>query len=305
MSQPENRHPRVLVVYNPTAGGRRRKKMERTVAEMLRLGCHVEQYATRSAGDATRWLLEGDRPTFDVVVAAGGDGTVNEVVNGLRPQEALAILPLGTVNVLARELRLPRKPSKVALAVASFENRGGTGSILPGVVVDSRRRFVMMVGVGIDAWVVGGVDLKLKRRIGRIAYVLSLLEQLPHYGDIEYRCRVDGEEHRAFALIVSRIRLYGGSFVLSPEASLQQRHLRVVLFTNRGYWRLLKALLAFVFGRLELSKGVSAVSGSEVVVEGPLGEATQIDGDVGEPLPIRLAVEEEAVRVVGCAGEAR
>ncbi len=305
-----NGPPRVLVVYNPAAGGRRRKKVVIAVAEMRRLGCEVEEYATRSAGDATRTLRNEDRPSFDVVMAAGGDGTVNEVVNGIRPQEALAILPLGTVNVLARELGLPRSPREVAAAVAatdgsSADRSEGVGSVFPGLVLDTGRRFLMMVGVGLDAWVVGGVDLGLKRRIGRLAYAVSLLKELRRYGSTQYRCVVDGEEHRAYTLIVSRIRHYGGSFVLSPSASLHRRHLRVVLFTHPGFFGLLRSLGAFVVGRLELSRGVSAIWGSEVCVEGPEGEATQIDGDVGELLPVRLVVEERPVYIVGCEEDAR
>ena len=131
-----------LVIFNPTAGGRRRARLDRVLAHMRALGAVVTLHETTARGDAERTAREAPADVHDVIVAAGGDGTINEVINGLAGRRMpLGIIPLGTANVLAAELDLPQDIDGLARTIAL----GRTSPVNLGEV--NGRRFVMMAGV--------------------------------------------------------------------------------------------------------------------------------------------------------------
>ncbi len=138
---------RILVIFNPAAGSARRRaqRLRRIIAELERRGCKVAVRPTQGPGDALRLARDADAH-FDVIVAAGGDGTVNEVANGVfAASRPLAVVPLGTGNVLANEIGLPRKPQDLARLIAE----GAPQPLWPGRAGD--RLFVAMTGIGFDA----------------------------------------------------------------------------------------------------------------------------------------------------------
>src|SRR5690242_8459419 len=138
-----------MVIYNPTAGRRRRRKLDAVVDALTQHGVQVTLRATTCRGDAERLSGEASSRDFDRLVVAGGDGTINEAINGLRDRTLpLAIVPLGTANVLAAELDLPLDPPAVAEAIV----QGRPRAVAIGRV--NGRAFAMMAGVGFDAYVV-------------------------------------------------------------------------------------------------------------------------------------------------------
>ncbi len=152
---------RLLVILNPTAGRSHRGRFRATLERLRALGCDITLRETVAAGEASALARAADPAAFDGVVAAGGDGTVNEVINGLIGTPLpLALLPLGTANVLAAEIGLGLAPDTVARAIVEGPQR----PIACGRAGD--RHFTQMAGVGFDAQVVEHVDLALKRRIG-------------------------------------------------------------------------------------------------------------------------------------------
>jgi diacylglycerol kinase (ATP) len=158
---------RILAIYNPTAGRRARGKLERFCASLTRLGATVTLAETNAPLHARELAAAADPAQFDVVAVAGGDGTINEAVNGLTGSPLpLALLPLGTANVLANELGLPRAPEALAEIAAQAPIR----SIFPGEIITAERnepwRSLLMAGIGFDAEVVANLNTKLKRRIG-------------------------------------------------------------------------------------------------------------------------------------------
>ena len=170
----------MMVIYNPTAGRRRTQLLWRVLDVMSGNGVHLDLAETRHAGHATSLARDAAARGTALIVAAGGDGTVAEVANGLAGSESrIGIIPLGTANVLAHELGLPFAPQAVAAALAF----GRTRPLWTGVVRshDSRRVFVQMVGAGFDAQVVHRLPLQLKRAVGRGAYVAQSLRELTRY----------------------------------------------------------------------------------------------------------------------------
>ncbi|MBF6723614.1 diacylglycerol kinase family lipid kinase, partial [Acinetobacter baumannii] len=184
------------VIFNPAAGGGREKRLRRFVRALEKGGARVRLYYTRTPADATRYLQALENQG-DCVVAAGGDGTTNDVINGLRPGVALGLFPVGTANVLAREVNLPRRPEALARIVLEGRTMPVTPARLNG------RRFMMMCGIGYDAWVVDQVNLALKRRLGKLAYVLAMVRQVCRYGKVHYRVTVDGRPLDCFSAVIT------------------------------------------------------------------------------------------------------
>ncbi len=287
---------RFLIVLNPAAGHARRHHITLIAEALKKAGSAVvDIHETRGPGDAMT-ALPAVAGNYDVVVAAGGDGTVNEVLNGLRdhPAVTLGLIPCGTTNVLATELGLPDAPEKVAAVLAG----GHTRAIHPGSV--NGRRFGMMVGVGYDAWVVQGVDAALKQKIGKLAYVLSMLRELRQFGQRRYRLELDGEVHEAGSAVLTLGRHYAGSYILARDACIDSAEMDVVLVQTSSALSFLLMLFALPLGlaaRLPFMKTVKAKT-ARISVIGGAREALQADGDMAGSLPAELAVSAHAIRVL-------
>ena len=293
MAIPRSGVRRVVVVFNPTAGRARRDRLEAVIDHLRSLGCAVDIRQTDAPGhaeDVTR-SLENDE--VDVVAAAGGDGTVNEVVNGLHGKTiALAVIPLGTANVLADEVGLGRTVTKIAETIA----HGGIRPIRVGSA--NGRRFVMMAGVGFDAEVVDGVRLGLKKVIGPLAYVWEMARQAFTYQFSGCDVEIDGLHHHAVSAIVCNGRSYGGPLTAAPQADLADDCFQVVLFTRTGWFNVLRYGLALVAGRLPYLSDVRIHPGRHVVIRGTTGAPVQADGDILTRLPVDITIDPGLVLMV-------
>lgn len=301
-SEPQARR-RFLVIHNPVAGARRARRLRAVVAALeTDFGAAVTVRATTGPGDAegiARSLAPG---ATDALVVAGGDGTINEVINGLAAGRGLAaggdegmsvplgIVPIGTANVLAGELGLPAASADAAAAraVAEVLARGTVRPVHLGVA--NGRCFAMMAGVGLDARVVETVDTRLKRLIGKGAYVVETLVQLALRPDVRYRVTVDGLTSEVASVIVAKGHFYGGRFVCAPEARLEEPLLQVCLFPRPGRWNAVRYIWGVTAGRLRHFPDYRVVPAERVVVTGPPGDAVQGDGDVVARLPVEIAV---------------
>ena len=283
---------KALVMYNPVAGGGRDALLARFVVALEARGVKTRVYRTQHAGDATTYL-RSQAIDADIVIAVGGDGTTNEVINGLPDGIPLGVFATGTANVLAQELSLPKRPEQAAAVIAA----GQDVRIWPALI--DGRRFMMMAGLGYDAWVVEGVDLSLKQRLGKLAYVLSMLRQIPRYGAARYRLLVDGRPHDCFSAILTNGRYYGGSFLLSRQADISRQAIQVLMFQKSGVGALLRFLLALLFGRMEQMAGVASVAARRVELVSPEGEPVQVDGDLAGQVPVTIEVDQRplAIRV--------
>jgi diacylglycerol kinase (ATP) len=290
---------RLLVIHNPMAGARRRRRFRATLAALEAAGAGIRVLDTGARGDAERMARDLAASGFDALVAAGGDGTVNEIVNGLlaRPEAAgpvpFGVIPLGTANVLAAELELPFDPAEVADLLV----RGRPRRIHPGLA--NGRAFSMMAGVGLDARVVERVDPVLKRIAGKGAYAAETLRQLAFGRPAAYRVTVDGGQSREVgAVILAKGRFYGGRFVCAPDARLDDPCLHACLFPRIGRRHALRYAAGVVLGTIRRMHDYAVVRAGRVLVEGPEGEAVQGDGDVIARLPLDVRVASGPLTVI-------
>ena len=284
---------RLLIIFNPAAGWRRRQRLAPVLAQLREQGCALELRETQGPGDAERFAAEADPGAFDLVVVAGGDGTVNETINGLaRSGLPLALIPLGTANVLAAEIGLSTDPAAVARCVAFGQPR----PIALGAA--NGRRFILMAGAGFDAHVVAGVSVPMKRRLGKGAYVLSTLRQLLVFDFPSYEVLSDNTVHHAASVIVTNARYYGGRFVCAPDASLESATLQVCLFQRGGRLAAIGYALALFSGRLPRLSSYRLIEARRIEVRGRPGEPIQVDGDGIGQLNVAIEVLPKALDLV-------
>jgi diacylglycerol kinase (ATP) len=284
---------RLLIIFNPTGGGRRRRRFEEVVAELRRLGCEVTVRPTGSRGDAEQLAASADPNRYDILVVAGGDGTINEAVNGLEHARLpLAILPLGTANVLAAEIGMATDPRTVARTIA-------LGRPCPiSVATANGRRFLLMAGVGFDAHVVRHVDLALKRWVGKSAYGIAILRQLRAFPFREYTVTIDGRTWQAASVLVANAHFYGGRFVCAPAADLRTPTLEVCMFERRGRLSALGYTLAMLTGHLPKLTSYRTISARKVHIDGGSNEPVQGDGDIIGHLDVTIEIVPEALHLV-------
>jgi diacylglycerol kinase (ATP) len=289
-----------LVIYNPTAGGRRLQRLHDVLARLRQRAVDIRLEPTDSRGHAER--LACDMAQADLVIAAGGDGTINEVINGLMAAQAqgrrvppLGLIPLGTANVLASEIGLEIDADSIVEALlgqAEMEYR--PGRLRNGVIM---RHFGMMAGIGFDADVVSKVDIRWKRALGRGAYGLASAGRFFAYRPHLFRLTIDGAPYQAASVVVSRGRHYAGAFVAAPKASLNVPALNVCLFEQPGRFAVLRYGSALLRNALPRARGYRVVSGNTVEILGSDSQLVQADGDIVATLPLQLDVAEQAIRL--------
>jgi len=281
---------RVLVVFNPIAGRTRPGHFEGVVSELQQLGCDVTVRETTRRGDAETFARLSDPSNVDAIVAAGGDGTIDEVLNGLMGPEGpqntipLGIIPLGTANVLAAEIGLPSTPKDIAAVIA-------TGTRLhchPGQA--NGHFFLMMAGVGFDAHVVDITHPRLKKMFGKGAYAYATVCQLLRPPPGPYKVTIEGVAYAAASVVVGKGHFYAGTFVCTPDARLDSPLFQICLFRDGGAWATLKYLFGFLTAKLPQMANVTLMQTDQLRIEGPPGDPVQGDGDIFTSLPLDIQI---------------
>ncbi len=288
----------MMVIFNPAAGRRRAQSLWRVLDLIAAHGIRLEIAETRHPGHATELARAAAVSGQSLVVAAGGDGTIAEVANGLSGAAGrLGIIPRGTATGLARELALPFAPAAVAAALAF----GRTRIVWPGQVLardgSGPLLFVQMIGAGFDAQVVHRLSGPLKRALGRNAYVLQGLREVARYGFAPIRLSLDGRDTEAGSVIVSKGQLYGGGYTLAPGASPTERGFTVALFDRRGPLSALMYGAALPLNLISKMPGLRLLRAHDVSIVSTDIPA-QADGDPAGQAPLTVTDAAQPMRVV-------
>jgi len=285
----------ILLIHNPTAGKRRKKRLQALLTCLRDAGYEVQERETKSSGDARQ--IATVAIGFDLIIAAGGDGTANDVVNGLCQRDrdehlpTLLFFPLGTQNVLAKELDLPAEPA----AYLPIIRDGHYLTFCPGIA--NSKRFLLMASVGLDARAVAGVKGWLKRLIGPAAYIVAAVFAL-RQGPANYDVAINGQTRQAAGVIVARAQYYGGNYKLFPGADLSIPKLSVMTLQNYGFTAAMRYGLAMVMKRMHNLHDVDIEMTASVEIRGPGAEPVQIDGDVLTSLPLLVSLEKREVKLL-------
>jgi diacylglycerol kinase (ATP) len=293
---------RIAIIFNPSAGGlagSKRARLDAAVDCFRRAGRDVELFPTTGpnmAGELGRAAVQSG---FDLLLAAGGDGTINEVLNGIvGSQIVFGALPAGTANVLACEVGLSGRPDNAAAQLLdAVPVRIGVG--VANLEGQPTRHFLMMAGVGLDARIVHELDLNLKKRLGKLAYWHGGFRQIGRHKG-RFRVVVDGVERIASFALLARVRNYGGDFEIARNIRLSDNDFEIVIFERHGWRDYVRFFGGVVINRLSKTYGVSIVRGDHAVLR-PVSDTpvhVQTDGEAIGLLPGTISVRPDALTLL-------
>jgi YegS/Rv2252/BmrU family lipid kinase len=291
---------KAILISNPKTGryGTRRRPNLETVCRHLRdHDLDVEIITTKAAGDATRIAKEAAAEGYDDIIVSGGDGTINEVLQGMIGSKTrMGILPTGTGNVLARELKLPLNTNQAAEVIA----RGRTRTIYPGCVIDGRdqtkRYFLLMAGIGLDATVIKRVHPGLKKRIGKAAFWYSGLSELAGWQPIPFEIEIDNKKYEATFAVIGKAAGYGGELSVTPRARIDQPEFEICVIESKSRLRYLRLLSHVMRAGIPPNKtGIRFFHATRAQARG--NTAVQIDGELLGDLPMSFEIAPHTIEV--------
>jgi YegS/Rv2252/BmrU family lipid kinase len=289
------------LIFNPTAGGVHRNpgQIERLVRALQAHGIEVAPLATTCCGHATSLARQAVSDGAEVVIVCGGDGTINEVAQSLvGTGTALAIWPSGTANVLAEELRLPRNPIALAKLIADDQAFPISVGCATKPETGWRRYFLLMAGIGLDATIVQGVDLNLKRLTGIGAYVASGLGYLARFPLTPFTIDFNGKRYESTFAVIANAARYAVCFTIAPQAKMDDDKLDVCLFNSRSRLAYLGYAFLSMTGKHTRSSGVIYQEAGKVDANSNDAALVQLDGDVVGRLPMQFEIVPRSLRVI-------
>jgi YegS/Rv2252/BmrU family lipid kinase len=293
---------RTCVIFNPAARGNQARHFRQHLGDMAGQSAFK---ATTAPGDARRLAAEAVAENFELIVAAGGDGTINEVLNGLGDapdgfeRARFGLLPLGTVNVFARELKIPLRVAraweilqngrelKIDLGCAEFSVNG----------VRKKQFFAQLAGAGLDARAIELVDWSQKKKIGPLAYVIAGLKALREQKP-KITARADGKNIDGELILIGNGKFYGGSFEILPGADLRDGLLEVCVFPRVDFPTLLRCAPSFLARQKLPEKVVRRFRAEKFELVCDSAAAFELDGEWAAHLPVTFSVVRERLRVI-------
>jgi diacylglycerol kinase (ATP) len=292
---------KAILISNPKTGryvSRRTTSIQELATYLQSLGVDVELSMTTGPGDAAEIAARAAQNGIADVIVAGGDGTINEAVQGLAGTSArLAIIPRGTANVLARELNLPLDGAQAAAVIA----RGHSRRIHFGVAIDekknTRRYFLLMAGIGLDASVVRRVSPSLKKHFGKAAFWFSGLSHLAKWNPKSFLIEAEGQRYNATFAAIGNAPSYGGDLAITPRARLDQPEFEVCIIDTFSRLRYLSFLSYAMRSGMPRNKGNVCFLQTNSVKG--IGDASvQVDGELIGQLPMTFEIAEQSIEVI-------
>lgn len=288
---PVQKHP-ITVIFNPRAGKQNRQKLARILSAV---NGAVQIRETEGAGHAR--VLAKQVSSDSRLFVAGGDGTINEALNGLmdclnegRTAPQLGIIPMGTANVLAIEIGLVHRHRPLI----AYLNDPQIIRVRPGLAND--RAFLLMVGAGPDAHTVAHISPRLKARIGKWAYVWQGLHTILRAPGPIMTVTIGPHRYRAAGLIATHASHYAGRYVIAPDANLTRDALNIVLMSENSRSALARYALSLVLNRLHTQSDVQNLTATELQIDCLDGEVPlQIDGEYLGASPCRVSLSDKSI----------
>ncbi|MBI2912659.1 MAG: diacylglycerol kinase family lipid kinase [Chloroflexi bacterium] len=285
-----------VIIVNPAAHNLpKRKRLQEAGRWLEERGWSVEWRETSGPREATGLAARAAERGALLLFVCGGDGTLNEAANGLAGSEtALAMIPAGTVNIWAKETRLPRRPLEAVQAAIEGERRqvdlGKAGE----------RYFLLMAGYGLDGAIARRLSKGMKGRLGATAYAIAAVRESLSYRGSRLTLRLDGEERQAevLMLVAGNTRNYAGVVEVTPEARADDGLLDICVYEGRGTADIVLHVARTLLRRHRRSRKVTyrQVRRLEMGWERPL--PVQLDGDLYEESPAEVTVAPAALWVM-------
>ena len=286
---------RILLIGNPVSGRGKTSAVVREVVSCAQeRGHEIEAVFTTSSGSACQ-LAANITPGFDCLMIAGGDGVINDVINGanLDTLPPLMVIATGTANMLARELSMP----KTAPEIIKLVERGKTATIKLGLA--NEKRFLMLVSAGFDALVTKQIKENRPKRLGFRGYIKPALKALRYYRPAALNVTMDSQTKvETEMVIVGRINKYGGIFRFSRNSSLTSETFEVCVFRKATLTSIIKYGLLGLFRLSELSSEIQRFSARHVIIDSRPASPVEVDGDYFCETPVSIQLTGQAIQVI-------
>jgi YegS/Rv2252/BmrU family lipid kinase len=298
-----------LLIHNPNAGNggaARRATLDAARHIFAAGGIEAELAETTGPGHATEIAERAAQEDRHLVIACGGDGTLNEIINGLAAHQnghrvPLALLPGGTANILAKELDLPWDiPSAAEKLVRGTVKEIALGLATPLEQPEKKKYFLSVGGAGPDGMIVYSIDLGLKARVGILAYWWEGVREVFRYKFPHFRVVNGDQKINASLAIVGRTQNYGGPFKITTEANLFENQFEILTLSTQSGLRYLSYLPSLWFEKLRGTEGVEFFKTDSLICE-PLDNNpiyAQIDGEPLARLPVQFKIVPRALKLL-------
>ena len=253
----------------------------------------MEVVGTTQPDEASVLAQNAASSQVDLIIACGGDGTINEVVCGMAgSQVPLLVIPAGTANVLAKEVGLSRNWLKaVELVRTGVIRRISLGRV-------NQRRFILMAGIGVDAGIIAALNYGLKRKLGEGSFWITGFKQLLRYHFAPFDLFINGKRYSATFAVISKARNYGGPFQITSQADLFSDQFDICLFQSHSRWRYLCYLWHVALGRHLSLPDVQYLKATSVEALGDSKIQFQVDGELVGTLPQTFNIEPNALSLM-------
>jgi len=285
----------VILISNPIAYKASSNKVARASYYLQSKGYTVESLFTGKKGDAEELARKAIEKSPSLIIAAGGDGTYNEVINGLAGSEIpMAILPLGTTNVLAKELGVPETvQGSMDIAIRGVPRVVSLGKITLLKGSPKARYFCTMLGIGFDAMTVFGLNKTFKKISGKGAHIYSGIKVLSRFHPAELTFTIGEKSYSGYSAVIGKGAKYGGHFKITPDARLTDPDLYICIFKGKKRLDIFRYVMG-VLTRSHLSfKDIEYLMAQKIQVDGRAH--VQIDGDYLGKTPALIETAHETV----------
>ncbi len=285
------------LIFDPISGGGIGKEYINDVVEKLKNNkVDLDLYYTKKVGDAREVSKEIKENEFDVVAVMGGDGTINEVINGLFPTNIpINIIPSGVANVFANEVGIPINPLKACEAIY----KGNLYEVDLGKINDSY--FLSLASIGFDSHVLKDTPSSLKRKYGKLAYIYTGLKTIFSYepSPIYVTVKENAKKKKCYFMVVGNVSIYGTPYVkMTPKASVNDGLLDVCLFKKENFINYFRYFLGAIFKIHTQFPDVEYFQTDKFYVESEKPLLVEVDGDVWGELPTTFSILKQGLRVL-------
>ena len=264
---------KIAVIVNPQAGSNNKKFIQQLI-QRLSNSNQVTVFETKKAGDATI-IAKKQAKNFDIVAVAGGDGTVQEIINGISAKTILAIIPVGTANIIALEAGITKNINHLCKIIL----KGKIKKI--HVPMINNRRFVLMTGVGFDAFIVNNINNNVKKIFGKIIFFIETLKQFLILKKPNIQVIANKKTFLGNWVLITNACHYAGPYQITKQTTIFNANLVGYIFTNLTRINFLYSLFLIIFfGDLSKSKKIITIKSDQFKIKGNNNIPVQCDGEI-------------------------
>lgn len=284
---------RYLLIINPLAGNGKARSLINKISAFFHLhGHNLTVVQTKKRGDGVK-LTKRHQNKHDVIIACGGDGTINEVINGLvGTKKSLAIIPLGTENILAQYLKIPSNIEQACKRILEGKRK------IVDVGKANGRYFILMTGIGFDAHVAAKVEPLLKKLFGSIAYPITAVREIFSYTPTKLTVSVGKKRYTGYYVLVSNCKYYGGMLPLAYQAEIDDGILDVCIFRNPQMYSTLRYLASATMLNKDFFRDVQYLRTTSLRITAEKPTLVHTDCEIIGTTPVKISIKKKALKVI-------